>query len=211
LKYQETARRCNVDKICRAILVYLLVLLMVSGCGTGAATRGSTGAVASGTEAAASGETGAASSETGTPTPGAGTAGQEGDGTTQVITFKTEPPGAQIVIDGKDNLTSPAEVRLTTAQKHSYEISKDAYEKVTGTIDSVRDQKERSKVPGIIGGLVAAVLVGAAMGALAGVARVPTPIFLPGPAVGSSHPGYTYGPPRLEPTKVEVELAPMSP
>lgn len=187
----------------RVILVYLLVLLMIAGCGSGAATRGSTGAAAGGTGDVASG--------TDAATPKTDTATREGDGTTQVITFKTEPPGATIVIDGKDSFTSPADVPLATAQSHSYEISKDAYEKVTGTIDTVRDQKERSRVPGIIGGLLAAAVLGAAMGALAGVSRAPLPMYVPGPGVGTSHPGYTYGPPRLEPPKVEAELAPMSP
>jgi len=199
------------EKIGRAVLVYLLVLSMVAGCGTGGATRGSTGAAANGTAEAAGGETGTAGSETATPAPGTAPPAPAGDGTTQVITFKTDPPGAAIVIDGKDHFTSPAEVPLTAAQQHSYEISKDAYEKASGTIESVRDQKERSKVPGIVGGLVAAVLVGAAMGALAAATGVAAPLFIPGPNVGSGHPGYTYGPPRLEPTKVEVELAPLSP
>jgi hypothetical protein len=190
-------------RIGKAVLVYILVLLTAAGCGGGAATRGSTGAAAGGTGDAASG--------TDPATPQPDTATREGDGTTQVIAFKTEPPGATILIDGKDSYTSPAEIPLATAQSHSYEISKDAYEKVTGNIDTVRDQKERSRVPGIIGTLLAAVVVGAAMGALAGVSRIPVPTYVPGPGVASSHPGYTYGPPRLEPTKVEVELAPMSP
>jgi hypothetical protein len=120
-----------------------------------------------------------------------------------MIAFKTEPPDAIIIIDGKDKYASPAEVCLTCDVDHSYEIAKDDYEKASGTIRSVRDYAEKSKVPGIVGKVL---LVGA-MGALGGLPLAAVGLLTP----MGGHPGYKAGPPRLEPDKIAVELAPESP
>ncbi len=194
----------------RAVLVYLLALMIVTGCGAGAATRGA--GTASGTDTTTEPEI--AKGESGAPGPGTETAAPKTDGTTQTIAFKTDPPGATIVIDGKDKYTTPAEVCLTCDMNHSYEIDKDGYEKASGTLNSVRDYQEKSKVPGKVGAVVANVLAAGAMGALAGLLMVATrvpvvPIITPNFQAG--HPGYTAGPPRLEPDKIEVALEPESP
>jgi hypothetical protein len=192
--------------IARAVLVYLLVLLIITGCGTGA------GASRTGTT---NPETDTASGGTEAPTPGTEATPRKTDGTTQMITFKTEPPDAVIVIDGKDKYTSPAEVCLTCNVEHSYEIAKDGYETTSGTISSVRDYKEKSRVPGKVGNFVVNMLAAAAMGALAGAAAAAgapvVPLIIPNIKTGTGHPGYTSGPPRLEPDKIEVELTPESP
>ena len=198
-------------RLARGVLVYLLALLLVTGCGAGAATQ-SGGATASGTSTAT--ESDIAKGESGAPTPGTETAAPKTDGTTQTIAFKTEPPGATIIIDGKDKHTSPAEVCLTCDANHSYEIDKDGYEKASGTLNSVRDYQEKSAVPGKVGAVVANVLVAGAIGALAGLAMVATrapiiPVIIPN--IKAGHPGYTAGPPRLEPDKIEVALEPESP
>ena len=185
--------------IARAFLIYLMVLLMITGCGTGTAFRGNV----TGTESATpnsgndpiGGETGVGGAENAkTAAPG--------DGKTQVIGFKTDPPNATIIIDGKEKFVSPAEVCLTCDVDHSYEIAKDDYEKASGTIRSVRDYQQKSKVPGIVG---KALLVGATL------ARGPflrrCCLLVPPPG----HPGHKAGPPRLEPDKIVVELAPESP
>jgi hypothetical protein len=197
-------------RIARAVLVYLLAVLMITGCGAGAATRGG-GAAANGPSAST--ETGTAAGESGAPAPGTETATGKTDSTTQVIAFKTEPPGANIIIDGKDRHTSPAEICLACNVDHSYEIDKDGYEKANGTINSVRDYKEKSKVPGKVGAFVATLLLAGAMGALAGVAMAAGAPVVPiiTPNIKAGHPGYTAGPPRLEPDKIEVTLEPESP
>ncbi len=187
-------------RVARTFLVYLLALLMICGCGGGAGTTNTDPDVAKG--------------EGGAPAPGTETAAAKSDGTTQTIAFKTEPPGATILIDGKDKYTSPAEVCLTCDMNHSYEIDKDGYEKASGTLNSVRDYKEKSAVPGKVGATVANVLAAGAIGALAGLLMVATrvpvvPIVIPN--IQPGHPGYTAGPPRLEPDKIEVALEPESP
>jgi PEGA domain len=183
--------------IAKAALVYLLAVLFVTGCGAGAATREG-GTAAGGPNATT--DTKTDGGESGAPAPGTEAANDKTSGTTQMITFKTEPPGATIVIDGKDRYTSPVEICLTNGVVHSYEIEKEDYEKVSGTIKSVPVVKEKSKGPQMARALVGGLLQGGVVGALLTTA-----------IMAREHPGYTTGPPRLQTDKIEVALEPESP
>ncbi|HSI35536.1 MAG: PEGA domain-containing protein [Phycisphaerae bacterium] len=68
---------------------------------------------------------------------GSGCATLRGD--SQKVKFETDPSGAEVVVDGKDKVTTPGELTLKRRETHNVEVRKDGYKTVQFTLGAEFD------------------------------------------------------------------------
>ncbi len=83
------------------------------------------------------------------------------NGTTQKVSVSSDPPGAQLVVDGESTYTTPATVELSRKRDHLLTISKDGYH-----TEQIAVQKVISGA--VAGNIIAGGLVGWGVDAISG-------------------------------------------